>query len=95
VSILLLKAKHSKIVSTKFSPLMHCKKSFFCLRIGVIHLEKYPKIKGTFYLCPNQVGYCMELAQNQNCFNAIARIPLRVASEYLGVSLLVAQWYVG
>jgi len=30
-----------------------------------MYLEKYPKIKGIFYLCPKQVRYFMVLTQNQ------------------------------
>jgi len=68
--------KNGKIVSTKLLPLMHCKKVSCFLRIGLICLEKYPKLKGNFYLCPKQVGYCILLTQNQNVFILFARTPL-------------------
>jgi len=54
---------------------MHCKKWVICLRIGVIHLEKYSKIKNNSYLCPNQVRCFMELTQNQKCFYPICKNP--------------------
>jgi len=63
---------------------MHCKKCVICLRIGVIHLEKCPEIKGNNYLCPNQVRYCMELTNAKNVFTPFAKTPVRVISEVLG-----------
>jgi len=69
---------------------MHCEKVFF-LRIVVIYLEKYPKIKNNFYLCSKQVKYCMVLIQNQKRFCPICNKPhlgfgmiLRVAQSYVG-----------
>jgi len=95
VPVLPLEATNGKIVSTKLLPLMNCKKASYFLRIGAIHLEKYPKIKGTFYLCPHQVRYCMELTQNQECFCPICKHPTSGNFRGFGVIFLVAQRYVG
>jgi len=64
---------------------MHCKKVGYLIKNWGNSLN--------FYLCPNQVRYCMELIKN--VFTLCARTPIRVTSEYLGWFFLLPEGMLG